>query len=55
MTESGGPVRSHCGLWFAGAVNVSPASRRFVDPTAGVAMPAAAVTDRDFAGCLPGT
>ncbi len=55
VTESGGPVRSHCGLWFAGAVNVSAASRRFVDATAGVAMPAEGVTDRDFAGCLPGT
>ncbi len=55
VTQSGGPVRSHCGLWFAGAVNVSPASRRFVDATAGVAIAAEAVTDRDFAGCLPGT
>ncbi len=55
VTKSGGPVRSHCGLWFAGPVNVSPVSRRFVDATAGVAMPAEAVTDRDFARCLPGT
>ena len=55
VTESGGPVRSHCGLWFAGPVNISDASRRFVDPTAGVAMPAEGVTDRSFAGCLPGT
>ena len=54
VSVSGGPVRSRCGLWFAGPVNISPTSRRFVDPTAGVAMPAEAVTDRSFAGCLPG-
>ena len=55
VTQSGGPVRSHCGLWFAGPVNISDGSRRFVDPTAGVTMPAEGVTDRDFARCLPGT
>ncbi len=55
VTESGGPVRSHCGLWFAGPVNISAASRPFVDPTAGVAMPEAGVTRHSFAGCLPGT
>ena len=54
VTLSGGPVRSRCGLWFAGPVNISPRSRPFVDATAGVAMPAEGVTDRSFAGCLPG-
>lgn len=54
VTLSGGPVRSRCGLWFAGPVNISAASRRFVDPTAGVAMPPEAVTDHSFKGCLPG-
>ncbi len=54
VTLSGGPVRSRCGLWFAGPVNISAKSRRFVDATAGVAMPAEGVTDRTFAGCLPG-
>ncbi len=47
-------MRSRCGLWFAGPVNISARSRPFVDATAGVAMPAEAVTDRSFAGCLPG-
>ncbi len=54
VTLSGGPVRSRCGLWFAGPVNISEASRRYVDATAGVTMPAEAVTDRTFKGCLPG-
>ena len=54
VSISGGPVRSKCGLWFAGPVNISEASRRFVDATAGVDMPAEGVTDRSFAGCLPG-
>ena len=54
VTLSGGPVRSHCGLWFAGPVNISERSRPFVDATAGVSMPAEGVTDRSFAGCLPG-
>ena len=54
VSESGGTVRSHCGAWVAGAVNISPASRRFVDATAGVVMPAEAVTSRSYAGCLPG-
>ena len=54
VTLSGGPVRSQCGLWFAGAVNISARSRPFVDATAGVDMPAEGVTDRSFAGCLPG-
>ncbi len=54
VTVSGGPVRSRCGLWFAGPVNISEASRRYVDATAGVLMPAEAVTDRTFKGCLPG-
>ena len=54
VSVSGGPVRSPCGLWFAGPVNISTRSRGLVDATAGVAMPAEAVTDRDFAGCLPG-
>jgi hypothetical protein len=35
-------------------VNISEASRRYVDATAGVLMPAEAVTDRTFKGCLPG-
>ena len=51
---SGGPVRSRCGLGFAGPVNISARSRPFVDATAGVTMPAEGVTDRSFAGCLPG-
>ena len=55
VTQSGGPVRSHCGLWFAGAVNITHASQPYVDPTAGVQMPAEGVTERDFHGCLPGT
>ena len=54
VTLSGGPVRSRCGLWFAGPVNISARSRPFVDATAGVAMPPKGVTDRSFAGCLPG-
>jgi hypothetical protein len=54
VTVSGGPVRSRCGLWLAGPVNISAASRRYVDATAGVKMPAEAVTDRTFRGCLPG-
>ncbi len=54
VTLSGGPVRSRCGLWFAGPVNISARSRPFVDATAGVATPAEGVTDRSFAGCLPG-
>ena len=52
---SGGRVVSHCGEWDVGAVNIAPASRAFVDPTAGVTIPAADVTARSFAGCLPGT
>jgi hypothetical protein len=55
VTESGGVVHSHCGDWLTGAVNITPASRRFVDPTAGVGMGAEDVTDRSFAGCIPGT
>jgi hypothetical protein len=55
VAESGGVVRSHCGGWDIGAVNISAASRRFVDATAGVAIPAEDVTSRDFSGCIPGT
>ena len=33
VTESGGTVRSHCGATLAGPVNISPASRRYVDAT----------------------
>ncbi len=55
VTQSGGPVTSHCGRWDVGAVNIAPASRPFVDATAGVTMPAEDVTTRSFAGCLPGT
>lgn len=54
VSLSGGPVRSRCGLWFAGPVNITPASRRFVDATAGAATPAEGVTGHSFAGCLPG-
>ncbi len=54
VADSGGPVRSRCGWWFAGPVNITAASRRFVDATAGVAMPAEDVTQRDVVGCLPG-
>ena len=54
VTLSGGPVRSRCGLSFAGPVNISARSRPFVDATAGVATPVDGVTDRSFAGCLPG-
>ena len=55
VTMSGGTVTSHCGAWEVGPVNIAAASRPFVDPTAGVAMSAADVTSRSFAGCLPGT
>lgn len=55
VTESGGVVHSHCGDWLTGAVNITAASRRFVDPTAGVGMGTVDVTDRSFAGCIPGT
>ena len=55
VSDSGGVVISHCGLLFAGPVNIAEASRRFVDPTAGVDMASEAVTDHDFYGCLPGT
>ncbi len=55
VLDSGGPVHSHCGTSQAGAVNISPASRRYVDATAGVSMAAEAVTSLSYAGCLPGT
>ena len=55
VADSRGRVRSHCGEWAVGPVNIAPASRRFVDATAGAAIPAEAVTSRSFAGCLPGT
>ena len=54
VSLSGGPVRSRCGLGFSGPVNISARSRPYVDPTAGVSMPPEGVTDRSFAGCLPG-
>ncbi len=55
VIESGGMVASHCGEWLAGAVNIAPDSRRFVDATAGTGLAAEAVTSRSFAGCIPGT
>ncbi len=54
VTESGGSVQTHCGPRTPGPVNITANSARYVDATAGVAMPAEAVTRLDFAGCLPG-
>ena len=55
VIQSGGLVKSHCGDWLAGPVNITPASRPFVDATAGAVVAAKDLTRRSFAGCLPGT
>ena len=55
VVQSGGMVKSHCGDWLTGPVNITPASRPFVDPMAGTMVAPEDLTNWSFAGCIPGT